>query len=95
MVSHQKPLALFRKIATLPAFAKIGATEPLKYADTRYGIIVLMGRSLLTTRSIYRNLMVDTKMETCLQRQKPDTQRKFNKMNVILAQADFWKNLDL
>jgi hypothetical protein len=96
VVSHQKPLALFRKIAALPAFAEIGATEPLKYADTRYGSRVLMGRRLLTTRSIYRNLMVDTEMEAWLQRQKPDTQQKFNKVsNVILAQADFWKNLDL
>jgi len=73
VVSHQKPLALFRKIAALPAFAEIGATEPLKYADTRYGSRVLMGRRLLTTRSIYRNLMVDTEMEAWLQRQKPDT----------------------
>ena len=96
VVSHQKPLALFRKIAALPAFAEIGATEPLKYADTRYGSRVLMGRRLLVTRSIYRNLMVDTEMEACLQRQKPDTQQKFNKVsNVILAQADLWKNLDL
>ena len=40
--------------------------------------------------------MVDTEMEAWLQRQKPDTQQKFNKVsNVILAQADFWKNLDL
>ena len=64
VVSHQKPLALFRKIDTLPTFAKIGATEPLKYVDTRYGRRVFMGRCLLTTRSIYRNLMVDTEMET-------------------------------
>ena len=63
MVSHQKPLALFRKIAALPAFAEIGATESLKYADTRYGNRVLMGRRLLVTRSIYRKLMVDTEME--------------------------------
>ena len=61
--SHQKPLALFRKIFALPAFAEIGATDPLKYADTRYGRRVLMGRCLLVTRSIYRNLMVDTEME--------------------------------
>ena len=55
-----------------------------------------MGRRLLVTRSIYRNLMVDTEIEAWLQRQKPDTQQKFNKVsNVILAQADFWKNLDL
>ncbi len=39
---------------------------------------------------------MDTEMEAWLQRQKPDTQQKFNKVsNVILAQADFWKNLDL
>ena len=96
VVSHQKPLAPFRKIAALPAFAEIGATEPLKYVDTRYGSRVFMGRRLLVTRSIYRNLMVDTEMEACLQRQKPDTQQKFNKVsNVILTQTDFWKNLDL
>ena len=59
VVSHQKPLALFRKIASLPAFSEIGATEPLKYTDTRYGIRVFMGRRLLATRSIYRNLMVE------------------------------------
>ena len=63
VVSHQKPLALFRKIATLQAFAEIGTTEPLKYVDTRYGSRVLMGRCLLATRRIYRNLMVDTEME--------------------------------
>ena len=63
VVSHQKTLALFRKIATLPVFAEIGTTEPLKYTDTRYGSRVLMGRRLLATRSIYRNLMVDTEME--------------------------------
>ena len=35
-------------------------------------------------------------MEAWLQRQKPDTHQKFNKVsNVILAQVDFWKNLDL
>ena len=54
VVSHQKPLSLFRKIAALPAFAEIGSTEPLKYTDTRYGIRVIMGRCLLDTRSIYR-----------------------------------------
>jgi len=64
VVSHQKPLALLRKIDTLPAFAEIGVSETLKYKDTRYGSRVLMGRRLLVTRSIYRNLMVDTEMET-------------------------------
>ena len=74
LVSHQKPLSLFRKIASLPVFAEIGATDPLKYTDTvsvffngwvvsvrdtRYGIRVLMGRRLL---SIYRK-MVDTEKE--------------------------------
>ena len=35
-------------------------------------------------------------MEACLQRQKPDTQQKFNKVsNFIPSQTDFWKNLDL
>jgi hypothetical protein len=38
------------------------------YTDTRYGNRVFMGRHLLVTRSIYRNLMVDTEMEVCLQR---------------------------
>ena len=66
VVSHQKPLALFRKIAVLPAFAEIGATESLKYTDTRHGNRVLMGRSLLVTRNIYRKLMVDTEMEAWL-----------------------------
>ena len=41
-------------------------TDPSKYADTRYGSRVLMGRCLLSTRSIYINLMVDTEMEACL-----------------------------
>ena len=63
VVSHQKPLALFRKIVDLPVFTPIGATEPFKYTDTRYGSRMLMGRCLLATRSIYRNLMVDTEME--------------------------------
>ncbi len=63
VVSHQKHLVLFRKIAVLPVFTQIGDTEPLKYTDTRYGSRVLMGRRLLVTRSIYRNLMVDTEME--------------------------------
>ena len=40
--------------------------------------------------------LVDTEIEACLQRQKPDTQQKVNKVrNVILTQTDFWKNLDL
>ena len=53
---------IFRKIVSLPAFAEIDDTELLKYVDTRFGSGVLMGRRLLVTRSIYRNLMVDTKM---------------------------------
>ncbi len=63
VVSHQKPLTLFRKIDDLPVFTEIGVTDPLKYADTRYGSRVIMGRRLLVTRRIYRNLMVDTEME--------------------------------
>ena len=63
VVSHQKPLVLFRKIAALPAFTEIGDTESLKYTDTRYGSRVFMGRCLSVTRIIYRNLMVDTEME--------------------------------
>ena len=63
--SHIRSPLLFRKIAALPVFAEIGATEPLKYVDTRYGnrVQVIMGRCLLDTRSIYGNLMVDTEME--------------------------------
>ena len=66
VVSHQKPLVLFRKIVSLTVFVEIGVTEPLKCSDTRYGSRVFMGRCLLDTRNIYRNLMVDTEMETCL-----------------------------
>jgi hypothetical protein len=96
VVSHQKTLVLFRKNTSLPVFVEIGVTQPFEYVDTRYGNRVLMGRRLLVTRSIYRNLMVDTEIEAWLQRQKPDTQQKFNKVsNVILDQADLWKNLDL
>ena len=66
LVSFDRPLPVKfeSKFDPLPVFAEIGATEPSKYADTRYGNRVLMRRCLLTTRSIYRNLMVDTKMET-------------------------------
>ena len=63
VVSHQNPLTPFHKIATLPVFEEIGTIDPLKYVDTRYGSRVLMGRCLLATRRIYRNLMVDTEME--------------------------------
>jgi hypothetical protein len=33
LVSHQKPLAIFRKIASQSEFSQVGATEPLKYAE--------------------------------------------------------------
>ena len=33
LVSNQKPLAIFRKIASQPEFSQVGATERLKYAD--------------------------------------------------------------
>ena len=89
-------LTLFRKIVDLTDLGKIGVTESLKYGDTRYGNRVFMGQCLLVTRNIYKNLMVDTKMEAYLQRQKPDTQQKFKKVsNVILSKTDFWNNLDL
>ena len=39
-----------------PEFPQVGTTEPLKYADTRFGTNVIMGRCLLSTKSIYRNL---------------------------------------
>ncbi len=65
LVSHQKPLAIFRKIASQPEFSQVGATEPLKYADTRFGSKVIMGLRLLNTKSIYRNLFVNTEMEAC------------------------------
>ena len=77
VVSHQKSLIL-REVSQNyhPAGLR---KNPLKYVGTRYGSKVLMGRCLLVTRSIYRNLMVDTEMETWLQRQKSDTQQKLNK----------------
>jgi hypothetical protein len=68
LVSHQKPLAIFRKIASQPEFSQVGATEPLKYADTRFGSKVIMGRRLLSTKSIYRNLFVNTEMEAWVER---------------------------
>jgi hypothetical protein len=51
LVSHQKPLAIYRKIANQPEFSQVGATEPPKYADTRFGTKVIMGRRLLTTKT--------------------------------------------
>jgi hypothetical protein len=92
LVSHQKPLAIFRKIASQPEFSQVGATEPLKYADTRFGSKVIMGRRLLSTKSIYRNLFVNTEMEALVERQKPQTQDKFRKVSaVVLSDTNFWK----
>jgi hypothetical protein len=34
LVSHQKPLSIFRKIASQSEFSQVGTTESLKYADT-------------------------------------------------------------
>ena len=84
VVSHQKPLPLFRKITTLSVFSDIGVTEPLKYADTRYGSRVIMGRCLLVTRSIYRNLMGDMDMETCLQRARTPIPRNDIKLDMLI-----------
>ena len=96
LVSHQKPLAIFRKIANQPEFSQVGATEPLKYADTRFGSKVIMGRRLLCTKNIYRNLFVNTEMESWVERQKPQTQDKFRKVSaVVLSDTNFWKNLDM
>jgi hypothetical protein len=79
LVSHQKPLSIFRKIARQPEFSQVGAMEPLKYADTRFGSKVIIGRRLFSTKSIYRNLFVNTEMETWVESQKPQTQDKFRK----------------
>ena len=64
LVSHQKPLAIYRKIASQPEFSQVGATESLKYTDTRFGSKVIMGSRLLSTKIIYRNLFVNTEMES-------------------------------
>ena len=58
LVSHQKPLDIFRKITSQSEFSQVDTTESLKYADTRFGRKVIMGRRLLSTKSIYRNLFV-------------------------------------
>ncbi len=95
-MSYQKPLAIFRKIASQSEFSQVGTTEPLKYADTRFGNKVIMGRHLLRTKSIYRNLFVNTEMEVWVERQKPQTQDKFRKVSaVVLSDTNFWKNLDM
>ena len=74
----------------------MGATEPLKYADTRFGSKVIMGRRLLCTKNIYRNLFVNTEMEAWVERQKPHTHDKFRKVSaVVLSDTNFWKNLDM
>ena len=46
----------------------VGVTEPLKYADTRFGSKIIMGRLLLSTKSIYRYLFVITEMEAWVER---------------------------
>jgi hypothetical protein len=46
----------------------MGAMEPLKYADTRFGTKEIMGRLLLGTKSIYRNLFVHLEMEAWVER---------------------------
>ena len=59
LVSHQKPLTIHRKITSQSEFSQVVVTETLKYADTRFGSKVIMGRRLLNTKSIYRNLFVN------------------------------------
>jgi hypothetical protein len=55
-----------------------------------------MGHRLLSTKSIYRNFFVNTKMEVWVERQKPQTQDKFRKVIVVvLSDTNFWKNLDM
>jgi hypothetical protein len=55
-----------------------------------------MGRHLLSTKSIYRNLFVKTEMEAWVERQKPQTQDNFRKVRVVvLSDTNFWKNLDM
>ena len=74
----------------------MGATEPLKYADTRFGTKVIMGCLLLSTKSIYRNLFVHPELEAWVERQKPQTPDKFRKVSaVVLSDTNFWKNLDI
>ena len=69
------------KIASQSEFSQVGATEPLKYADTRFGTEVIMGWYLLSTKGIYRNLFVHPEMEAWVERQKPKTQDKFRKVS--------------
>jgi hypothetical protein len=60
------------------------------------GSKVIMGRHLLITKSIYRNLFVNTEMETWVERQKPQTKDKFMKVIVVvLSDTNFWKNLHM
>ncbi len=47
----RNPLTIYRKIVNQPEFSQVGATEPLKYVDTRFGTKVIMGRRLLTTKT--------------------------------------------
>ena len=52
-----------------------------------------MGLRLLSTKSIYRNLFVNTEMEAWVERQKPQTQDKYRKVSaVVLSDTNFWKN---
>jgi hypothetical protein len=74
LVSYQKPLAIFRKIASQSEFSQVVVTEPLKYVDTRFGRKVIMGRRLLSTKIIHRNLFVNTEMKAWVDWQKPQTQ---------------------
>jgi hypothetical protein len=94
LVSHQKPLSIFRKIASQSEFSQVGTTESLKYADTRFVSKVIMCHRLLSTKSNYRNLFVNTEMEAWVESQKPQTQDKFRKVIVVvLSDTNFWKNL--
>ena len=85
LVSYQKSLTIYRKIASHPEFSQVGVTEPLKYVDTRFGTKVIMGLShLLNTKSIYRNVFVLPEMEVWVESQKPQTQDKFRKVIVVV-----------
>jgi hypothetical protein len=57
-------------------------TSPLRVqaiCSVTPGSKVIMGLHLLSTKSIYRNLFVNTEMETWVESQKPQTQDKFRK----------------
>ncbi len=90
VVSHQKPLTLFRKIDTLPAFAETDTTETLKYVDTRYGNrcqsvhgTLSVGHQKYLQKPEMETWLVDTEMEVWLQRQKPIPNRRSTKSEML------------